>query len=292
MTFILEGKKNKLSVRPYFRERQNTFSKRVFKILKAKDPQKLHKFRINYMFVKWVLESDEVELVDEDGDRYIKTTPHYGGKNRRRLQELYDQILKNREMLCENNLPLAIHYAKKFWAATPQRHLEYMDLIQDSSRGLLEAIDNFVPPYRTVFRSTAIGRMGLNMQEDYSATLVKLSPKDRRILYRARKAKQTNADISGNELAKFVSESFKGTTAAEIEMLEIAANQTMSIDHSPDGSRPMSETLEDPNSAADKVEKSELSAKLAVLMEKLKTIEKKVLIMKHGEMYGLFPEDY
>lgn len=280
MTFILEHKKNKLSVRPYFRERQDTFSERVFPILKAKDPQKLHRFRINYLFAKWTLDSDK------DGQ------PHYKGKNRRKLVVIYNQILKHREILCENNLPLAIHWAKRFWSKVPQRHLEYMDLIQESSKGLLEAIDNFVPPYKTVFRSTAIGRMGLNMSENYNSTLVKMSPKDKRILYRARKAKQTNADISGKDLTSFVNESFQGTTAADIEQLEAAANQTVSIDHSPEGGRPMSETLEDPYSTSEKVEKAELHVKLTVLLEKLKVIEKKILLMKHGEMFGLFSEDY
>jgi DNA-directed RNA polymerase specialized sigma subunit len=274
MEFILGdkadgGKENKLSIRPYFRERQNTFSNKVFPILKAKSAKRLHRFRINYLFAKWALDN-------------------YKGPNKKKLDKIYVSILNTRKLLCENNLPLAINRAKLFWSKTPESHLEYMDLIQDSSRGLLEAIDKFVPPYKTVFRSVAIGRMGLNMSEDYSATLVKLPPKDKRILYRARKAKIRNSDISGKDLQSFVNESFADTTAAEIEMIEAAANQVISMDYSPDGSRPMSDTMPDQNISQDEVEKTELTNKLLVLMEKLKNIEKKILLMKHGEMYGIF----
>jgi len=296
MRFILEDKGNKLSIRPYFRERQDTFSNRVFPILREiekVDPKdldaviaaiktasaKLHKFRINYFFVKWALASN------------VEGVPNYKGPNRAKMEQLYAQILESRKLLCENNLPLAINRAKLFWSKVPEGNLEYMDLIQDSSRGLLEAIDNFTPPYRTVFRTTAIGRMTLNMGEDNSATLVKLSPREKRILYRARKAKRTNADISGKELEAFVNESFKGVTAAEIEQILIAADQTVSMDYSPDGSRPMSETLEDPAAHMDKVERSELTSKLLVLLERLETVEKKVLMLKHGELHGIFPNE-
>lgn len=292
MKFILEGKKNKLSIRPYFRERQDTFSKRVFPILKAKDPRRLHRFRINYMFVKWVLDSDTVTKRDHAGELVEIQVPRYKGRARHKLEKIFAEILKQRELLCENNLPLAIHWAKRFWSKVPQAHLQYMDMIQDSSKGLLEAIDNFVPPYKTVFRSTAIGRMQLNMSEDYSATLIKMSPKDRRILYRARKAKLKNNDISGKELAEFVGESFEGTTAADIEQLEAAANQTVSLDYSPDGGRPMSETLEDESTSVDKVEQDQLQAKLTNLLEKLKVIEKKIILMKHGEIFGIFQDRY
>jgi DNA-directed RNA polymerase specialized sigma subunit len=279
MNFILNNKKNKLSVRPYFRERQDTFSDRMFPILKEGNPRKLHRFRINYLFAKWVLDKDK------------NGVNHYNGRSRARLQKTYEAILQHRQLLCENNLPLAIHWAKRFWSNVPHNHVEYMDLIQDSGKGLLEAIDNFVPPYKTVFRSTAIGRMGLNMSEDYSSTLIKLSPKDRRILYRVRMARKNNENITEEELVKFVNESFNGVTASYIAELEAATTSVASLDYSSEGSRPMSETVGDPDSEIDKVENKELRTKLTVQLERLKLIEKKVLVMKHGEMYGIITED-
>jgi DNA-directed RNA polymerase specialized sigma subunit len=265
MIFILEDKGNKLSIRPYFRERQDTFSRRIFPILKKKDFTKLYRFRINYLFAKWTIENSKSDL-------------------RRKLMSTYNSMLRIRKLLCENNLPLAINRAKLFWSKTPKSYIEYMDLIQDSSKGLLEAIDNFVPPYRTVFRSVAISRMGLNMSEDYSSTLVKLPPKDKRILYRARKAKLKNTDISGKDLQSFVNESFSDTTSADIELIEAAANQLVNIDDRPAGGYSMAETLADPNSLEDNIEFSELSSKLDILLKKLMTIEAKIMLLKHGDL--------
>lgn len=298
MTFILDEKKNKLSIRPYFRERQDTFSNRMFPILDRRDHEKLHRFRINYLFAKWVLESD---VEQKKAERPIGNivlisheVPRYRGPHRDKLNSLYTSITACRTMLCENNLPLAIHWAKRFWSKIPKvhkSHMEYMDFIQESNRGLLEAIDNFVPPYRTVFRSTAIGRMGLNMSDMNSSTLIKMSPKDRRILYRVRLAREGNPNIASEDLVKFVNESFKGVTASYIAELEAATVGMASLDQTTDGSRSMSETIGDPHGTEDLVEKQQVLAKLTLALERLKIIEKKVIMMKHGELYGIFAED-
>jgi DNA-directed RNA polymerase specialized sigma subunit len=300
MNFILAdkadgGKENKLSIRPYFRERQDTFSNKMFPILdeavereerrpgssKLSISKKLHKFRINYLFMKWTLDI-------------------YRGPNKRKLNSLLTKVIDIRKLLCENNLPLACNRVALFKTKTPLMHLEYMDLMQDASKGLIEAIDKFVPPYKTVFRTTAIGRMTLNMSEDFSSTLVKLPPKDKRILYRARKAKQSNADISGKELTAYVNESFAGVTAADIEMIEAAANQVESLSPRPAGQRTAgvvktSRAVDDRNqyqrSAETELAEAETSNKLLVQLGKLKIIEKKVLVMKSGEIYGVFKED-
>jgi len=282
------GKGNKLSIRPYFRERQDTFSNKVFPILDdfaeaqekkktgEKESKRLHRFRINYLFVQWVLSKDHEEV------------SRYRGPNKRKLSLLHDKMVEIRHLLCENNLPLALNRTALFFSKIPPSHAQYMDLVQDASKGLLEAIDNFVPPYKTVFRSVAIGRIGLNMYDDASSTLVKLPPKDKRILYRARKAKQKNVDISNEDLQSFVAESFGGTTSSEIEMIEAAANQVVSIDAKDEYSRPMSETIADPASMEDHVERKEVGSQLLIQLNKLRVIEKKVLLMKTGEIYGIF----
>jgi DNA-directed RNA polymerase specialized sigma subunit len=290
MQFILGqksegGKENKLSIRPYFRERQDTFSNKVFPILKEKKPKKLHRFRINYLFMKWTMD-------------------HYTGPSKRKLNTLIEKAIVIRKTLCENNLPLACNRVALFRKSSPLAHLQYMDLVQDASKGLIEAIDKFVPPYRTVFRTTAIGRMTLNMSEDLTATLVKLPPKDRRILYRARKAKRDNADISGKDMQSFVNESFPQATAGEIEMIEAAANQTVSMsDLAQDGqgqaksqhggsySMTGGEQLADPRDTEEDIQNAEIGNKLLVQLGRLKIVEKKVLLMKSGEIYGVLKED-
>jgi len=296
MNFILAdksdgGKENKLSIRPYFRERQDTFSDKMFPILKeaeekiAKEPnasklkisKKLHKFRVNYLFMRWAMDN-------------------YRGPNKRKLNTLLEKVSDIRKLLCENNLPLACNRVALFKKQVPSAHLQYMDFIQDASKGLIEAIDKFVPPYKTVFRTTAIGRMTLNMSEDLSSTLVKLPPKDRRILYRARKAKQKNDDISGKDLTAFVNESFSETTAADIEMIEAAANQVESMSapissSSGDSFGTVGDSLADQSDMGEDIENAEINNKLLVQLGKLKIIEKKVLLMKSGEIYGILKED-
>lgn len=267
--YILEVKKNKLSVRPYFRERQDTFSKKMFPILLSKDAKKLHKFRINYLFVKWVLDN-------------------YEGPHKKELQNTYEEILSLRKSLCETNLPLAINRAKLFWSKTSEHHVDYMDLIQDASRGLLEAIDNFVPPYKTVFRSVAIGRMTLNMSEDYSATLVKLPPKDKRILYRARKAKLKDADISGEDLKSFVNESFAGTTADDLSLIDAAANQVCSIDEKYDNNLTLGEKLVSGLDLLNEIENNDLKLKILKILKTLTPLEQKVLFLKIGDIKEMF----
>jgi DNA-directed RNA polymerase specialized sigma subunit len=285
MEFILGdkadgGKENKLSIRPYFRERQDTFSTKVFPILKAKNARKLHRFRINYLFMKWAMDV-------------------YRGPNKRKLTSLLEKVIETRRLLCENNLPLACNRVALFKKKTPQSHLQYMDLVQDASKGLIEAIDKFVPPYKTVFRTTAIGRMTLNMSEDLSSTLVKLPPKDKRILYRARKAKMNNNDISGEDLQSFVNESFSEATAGDIEMIEAAANQTVSmstrVNSSQGNSDASASTIGDmlPSEVdtESEIADTEIENKLLVAMGKLDLIEKKVLLMKSGEIYGVLKYD-
>lgn len=169
MFYISRDKDSILQVMPYFRERQETFSKKISKSFENGNHQALHKFRINFLFASWVLENWEPSANDRVTYR----------KQHEKLLKIFDEMKRIRRLLCENSLPLAINRSKIFWSKVPESHLEYMDLIQNSAEGLMVAIDKFTPPYKTVFRSTAIGRMTLNMMTDYNATLVKLPPREK-----------------------------------------------------------------------------------------------------------------
>lgn len=269
LDFITEDKSNMLSARVYFRERQNTFSSRIFKAFHKKSPKSLFRFRINYLFASWALKN-------------------YEGMHKPKLNELLETMAVIRKELCEANLPLAINRAKIFWARTPKSHLEYMDLIQTSSEGLISAIDKFVPPYRTVFRSVAIGRMNLNMSTDYSETIVKLPPKDKRILYRANNAKK-NKDIKTNEdLVKFVNESFSGVSSRDLQQIEAAANQLVNIDEKMPDSFSYSEKIASDVSVEEDVINNDLMVKVIVgIKHDLSVLEKKIILLLYGDIYGL-----
>ena len=171
MKFILEDKKNILAARPYFRERQKTFSTRISPVLKNKNVKGLYRFSFNYIVVMFAMKA-------------------YTGKGRnlKILKALAKQIGVERDALIQRNMPLAINRAKLFWSRVPKAEKEYMDFIQLCNEGLISAVDKFVPPYRTVFRSVAIGRMVGNMTEASSDTVMHFYPSDKRILYKANAA--------------------------------------------------------------------------------------------------------
>ncbi len=164
--FILEEKRNILSARPYFRERQKKFSAEISPAFKIRDHKAFRKFRFNYMFIRFVLRN-------------------YTGRRKVRLRKMAAEIAEERNRLISLNLPLSINRAKIFWKKIPKVNHEYMDMVQMASEGLISAVDKFVPPYRTVFRSVAIGRMVGNMVEASSETMLHFYPSDKRELYRA-----------------------------------------------------------------------------------------------------------
>src|SRR5574343_206812 len=53
--YITEDKRNILAARPYFRERQKTFTKSISGAFKNKKHKTLYRFRINYSFILFVL---------------------------------------------------------------------------------------------------------------------------------------------------------------------------------------------------------------------------------------------
>ncbi|NIP30507.1 MAG: hypothetical protein GTN59_08105, partial [Candidatus Dadabacteria bacterium] len=98
-----------------------------------------------------------------------------------------------------------------------------MDFIQNANEGLMNAIDKFVPPYKTVFRSVAIGRMTLNMHTDHNATMVKFSPTEKRILYRANNAKVKAKLTDQGDILNYVKESFNSVTPEKLRDILSAA---------------------------------------------------------------------
>lgn len=211
MDFIFDVKGNTLSSRVYFREKQDTFTNKISPAFKKKNSALLYTFRINYQFMKWVID-------------------RYKGPKQRRLSFLFKSVINLRKRICEDNLPLAINRAKIFWSKVPNSHLEYMDIVQTSAEGLMTAIDKFVPPYKSVFRSVAIGRMTLNMLTDHNATTVKLSPNDKRILYRANNAKSKEGLTEMADILAYVKQSFPNATTKKLEMIINAGIQDISID--------------------------------------------------------------
>jgi DNA-directed RNA polymerase specialized sigma subunit len=182
VNYICCQRRNILAARPYFRERQTLFTRRISPALKKRDAEAIHPFRINWSFIS-----------------FIMNQRNWGKK----IVGIVKEISKIRTELLEQNLPLAINQSRTFFNCTPTSHLSFMDIVEIEAMGLLLAIDKFVPPndkhmsnkksletYRK-FRAVAIGIMTRDRVNQYSETLIHFYPKDKMKIYRANKVMRT-----------------------------------------------------------------------------------------------------
>lgn len=182
---IVVKNKNLLSAKPYFRDRTLVFTNQITPAIKDVNIKKLKNFNINYNLIKFIKDS-------------------WKGPFPKKAQKIFDQIELIRSLLVENNIPLAINRAKRFYKRVPERHLTLMDMVALCVAGLVVGIDKWSGPYSTVFRSTCIGWMTANLLEAYNETPIKLSPAEKNIVYRASAIKIRNEEMSIDDLAEAV----------------------------------------------------------------------------------------
>lgn len=210
--FITEEKRNILAARPYFRERQEVFTKQIGPALRDRAFKSLYRFHFNYNFIVFVLKARS----------WNKT--NFGAK----ITNLAKEVADIRTEIVEMNMPLAISRARIFWSKTPKSHLSYMDLVQITAEGLMSAVDKFVLPYSRVFRAVAIGRILGNLIEQYSETTIHFYPIDKRKIYRANKLSRKYAgDVDYTALADDVNlgvDPAHRTNSSEIANLMAAAS--------------------------------------------------------------------
>jgi DNA-directed RNA polymerase specialized sigma subunit len=267
--YIRDDRKSILAARPYFRELQPTFAREISEALKARYAVGLYRFRLNYQFM-----------------RFVMAAKPWGQKSE--LVKLAEQIEKLRSEIVETNIPLAISRARIFWSRTQKSVLTYMDLVQIASEGLMAAVDKFVPPFRTVFRSVAIGRMTGNMIESYSETMIHFYPADARRIYRAHKLLGRNLDsvIDYEVLAEKVNENADEkhrVTSDELANL-LAAASCVSMDSSSgdDDTVEVVSRFAAPESTRPdvQVEKADSMSHLYTACAKLSILEQKLLRLK------------
>lgn len=181
--------KNILSARPYFRETATTFSASITPAIKMGNTDELKKFNINYQFIKFIKD-------------------HWRGPFPERATELFDRVHRSREILIENNMPLAVNRAKLFFRKTPRSHLTLMDMIGICGMGLAAGVDKWCGPYSPVFRSVCIGRMVGNLIDSYSETMLHFYPSDKRILYKANSIRGRKGIDEVSDLATAVNNAF------------------------------------------------------------------------------------
>lgn len=165
--FVRDQRRNILSARPYFRERQDVFKAKIAPALRERQDKALYQFNINYQFIAFAL-------------RVGKFPPSS------RIAKIAAKADVVRQKLIEVNIPLAISRARVF-DRYKQQHLEYMDLVQIATGGLIVAIDKFVLPYTKSFGAVLYGRITGDLVEGNSETLVHFFPMYKRLLYTTNK---------------------------------------------------------------------------------------------------------
>jgi len=267
---ICDERRNVLTARPFFRERQKVFTKLISVILKNRSPRRLMAFHVNWHFINFAMKT----VKWRDNSPMVRLTK---------------AIMKARTELVEMNLPLAISRSRIFWSRTPKSHLSFMDFVSIATEGLLSAVDKFVLPYSKVFCSVAIGRMVGNFIEAYSNTMLHFYPTDRRKIYRANKFLSRHTK-GGYELDQLVTEVNKEaatrqlTSQSEISDL-VAAASTVSSDTKAPGEIDVPDNVarfEAPDDCRPDVryEKAEILASMYTATSKLSLIDKKILRMK------------
>lgn len=182
--------KNILSARPYFRVGAKRFSAEVTPAIKAEDVEKLKTFDVNFRFLVFVKK-------------------HWLGKFPKKAEEAYNKVYRQREALIQNNMPLAINKAKKFFRAVPASHLDLMDMISICAMGLSTGIDKWDGPYSRVWLSCCLGFMTGFLIDEYSQTMIHFYPNDRKFLYKANKLRSRLGIAEPGALAEAVNLSFK-----------------------------------------------------------------------------------
>lgn len=265
MFFVSKDLDNLLTVRLYFRERGSTFGYNISKAFKNKNPKVFHKYHPNYFFIKWV-------------------TENYSGPKKAFFKRSFARIEEIRREMCESNILLALNRAKLYWSKIPEGHLTYMDLIQDACEGLVVTIDKYVPPYRNVWRSVAIGRMTLNMSTDASGTILKFSPNEKRIIYRVNNAIVKEKKEKIEDILEYVKESFGDVTKEKLESLISASRHLEGIEIVNDDGRKAGDWAISDSNPEIETEKEDLSNKLFLASLSLSVLEQKIIKLKNG--YG------
>jgi DNA-directed RNA polymerase specialized sigma subunit len=272
--FVRDERRNILAARPYFRERQEVFKAKIAPALRERADKSLYKFSVNYPFISFAMKSQK-----------------FGAQSK--VAKLARAIEKARAELIEMNIPLAISRARVF-SRYSQKHLEYMDLVQVATEGLIAAIDKFVLPYKKSFAAVMYGRITGDLIEANSETLVHFYPSYKRLLYITNKMVQQGKSFA--EIAEFINAEAKRngakdnvTNEHELQELHVAA-------YTVSGDAPGREEEDDGVSVADnsihrfeadeswrpdvRYEREQAMTALATELKKLSLFEQKLLMMK------------
>lgn len=273
INYIKKDVGNILVSQSYFREKKTSFNKNISVCIKNDDPKGLMEFHINYNLISFIVE-------------------RWGGPLPDRAAEIYQKFIHQRQILIENNIPLAINRAKRFYRQTTENDLNLLDLVNICVSGLVVGIDKYAGSYTKVWRSVCIGRMVGFMIKEYSETFVKLYPTDKKILYRANVLKYRNRIEDLKELTKAVNESFKqdklkGMSIPKLPITENTIKSLMNAAHYVSTDSKIDENNEQDDDGVgvyDYISESEQSVEMGEDTEKKDSLDKLSLAILELEM--------
>lgn len=213
--FITKVECNILAARVFFREREETFSK-IPELIRNKKVKELSKFAINYKFMSWALQHSDVP-------------------KKKRLEEVFNEAVEIRKRIVEQSLPLIINRSRIYQSKTKKFNQDVLDFIQNATEGFMAAIDKFVYTKKGSFNGVAIGRMQAKFIEDSTDGMLKLTVKDKRILYRANLAIYRLGYKDIDKIYSFVKESFPGVEKSVLEKIIASSEHIGPIEKVTDG---------------------------------------------------------
>lgn len=276
---VVTVNRNIASAKPFFRERDKIFTARIGKAIREEDVKSLKQNAINFQLINFIREN-------------------WRGPFPKEAEAAFQRTKKARDVLVENNIPLAINRAKIFFKATPKTHITMTDMVGIASIGLLIAIDKAVATEKNNaknWRGVIVGRAVGFLIQYYSATQVHFYPNEKKILYRANSIKGRKKIDDYEVLCKMIIESYhedvkKGIaipkggfelTPRELRNL-MMATKTVSADNSKDDDgynlySKMESGLAGPE---EKTESREIATLMLTLAKNLSIMQKKVLRLK------------
>jgi len=245
----------------YFRERDTFGFHTLSKIIKDRDAVGLSAYRINYKFIKWSLGQDLPEA--------------------KRLRRVYEDIVTVRKKIVEENLPLVVNKARIYQLKSRDARLEFMDFVQIAADGMMHAVDKFVPTDTNEggFLGVAIAWMFNKMSGASAEGQLKLTTRDKYILYRARIAIYRLNIEDPVKLLAYVRETFPDCTQERLQLIVESSKTFASIESDKSG---YSQRTSKDNPEDDAIT-SDLVGKMRGIVDEMPDqIERKYLILKGG----------
>lgn len=276
INMIYKSNRGMISLRPYFRQRENLFLETINKAIEHNRPEQLHGSPINYRFITFAMNTLDSQILNIESvkDREkIKNDVNY-----RELTEIFNNIKETRDEIIKNNLFLALGRAKIHSRSSYSSSIDFSDLIQISNEALIVAVDKYVPDSKSVFAHMAIGRIIAQLIADGSSpSSATVNSSGKKKLYKIRKVLEKAPGSTREQVANILN-------IAEMEVNELIESTHHSSLDQPlfeDDTRTLGDRIEDNKSNAHvDIENKDLFIKLLKAYEVLSVIELKILRLK------------